>query len=857
MVGPDPESFFVRIGLAMSYAFPLVLLSFGLIGHAISFRSERLAFAAGLMVSFTGTAAYLLNLRVSGLLTMEQWVRLGQLNAILASLYGMGWLGVVWLRRRRHAAVAPTDDGWRRTQLAIASGFLLLPTVAMAIVVFADPRTRAAVEVAAGLWGWTALTLVTIFLSVSHGLQGRRVSPAMALLVIDALLILAALQLRTWPVAWGTRWWTYHSLQIAAVLAALAALAIEFQLPRRLQPTVPRLKWLATSPSGDPLLAMISSLPAIALLLLSLRSAPFDPQAHWWSVGGLIGVAGLCVFRGSLRDRQRYYWFAAFLWSLAASIWFVAHGHKWMGSGPEAGLNFFYWNVFALALPVPLWTVLRRRDSKRFRPPWLVLHTTATLGALLLLGWSVGLGLFEDAEGGKVAASLGVTILALAATAWACISCLWDPRSRWAVAFCYLAGLIATGAMLDRLNLDANSMIWVSTLLLSAYGLATSYLWSRRAGLQQTLQQLGVPAESENRLASQSWLIPFNGCLALAVCVLGIWVQFTCDNAGLRLAGSQAVAAQALAVGLLARGRRETELRFVALLIGVVAAVCFGWSWLSPEISGQWLNRWVVLATSLLGVAVLYGVGLVKLIRRENAWTEAASRLVPGLVAAGAVAGLVVLGSESYLFVRYGSAHMGLPGIVAVAGALLAVAIACLIAAVVPGRDPFGLSDKQRTVYVYGAEVLVALLCLHLRVTMPELFTGFVQRYWSMVVMALAFVGVGFSEWFRRRRQMVLAEPLEKTGILLPLLPVLGFFVAPSQDVHFSLVLLAVGALYAALSVMRRSFGFGLLAVLAANGGFWYFLHDTAQISFFSHPQLWLVPLAVCVLVAAYLNRAN
>jgi hypothetical protein len=448
-----------------------------------------------------------------------------------------------------------------------------------------------------------------------------------------------------------------------------------------------------------------------------------------------------------------------------------------------------------------------------------------------------------------------MTSLALLAVALASISCLWDPRSRWSVAFCYLMGLLATAALLDALNVDATAMTWLSALLLSAYGVATSYLWSRREGLWATMQQLGVPARAGDGLASQHWLVPLNGCLSLLVSALGVWVQFSCDHAGLRLAASQAVAAQVLAMGLLARGRRETELRYFALLVGVVAAVCFGWSWLSPTApQSQWLNRWVVLTAALLAMAVFYGVGLVKLVRRENAWTTSAGRLVPGLVLAGAFAVVVVLGSEAYLFVRDGSANMAPAGIIAVGAALLVTAVACLLAAVVPGRDPLGLSEKQRTFYVYGTEVLVALFCLHLRVTVPQLFTGFVQRYWTIMVMSLAFLGVGLSEWFRRRQQLVLAEPLERTGVLLPLLPVFAFWVTP-QDVHYSLVLLAVGGLYAALSIMRRSFGFGLLAVLAANGGLWYFLQKSANIGFFAHPQLWLVPLAACVLVAAYLNR--
>ena len=48
-----------------------------------------------------------------------------------------------------------------------------------------------------------------------------------------------------------------------------------------------------------------------------------------------------------------------------------------------------------------------------------------------------------------------------------------------------------------------------------------------------------------------------------------------------------------------------------------------------------------------------------------------------------------------------------------------------------------------------------------------------------------------------------------------------------------------------------------MLAVLAGNGGLWYLWHRTADYGFFQHPQLWLIPAAVSVLVAAYINRRD
>jgi hypothetical protein len=120
--------------------------------------------------------------------------------------------------------------------------------------------------------------------------------------------------------------------------------------------------------------------------------------------------------------------------------------------------------------------------------------------------------------------------------------------------------------------------------------------------------------------------------------------------------------------------------------------------------------------------------------------------------------------------------------------------------------------------------------------------------------MLLAFTGVGLGELFRRRGKLVLAEPLERTGILLPILPVLGFWVVDSH-VSYSNLLFLVGLFYGALSVMRRSFKFGILAVFAGNGGLWNLLDGAGGYGFYEHPQLWLIPVSVSVLLAAHVNR--
>jgi hypothetical protein len=156
--------------------------------------------------------------------------------------------------------------------------------------------------------------------------------------------------------------------------------------------------------------------------------------------------------------------------------------------------------------------------------------------------------------------------------------------------------------------------------------------------------------------------------------------------------------------------------------------------------------------------------------------------------------------------------------------------------------------------YVYGAELLVVLTLVHLRLTMLWLFGGFFRAWWPLVVMLLAFAGVGLSELFRRGGKRVLAEPLERTGILLPLLPVFGVWLANSE-VPYSGLLFLVGLFYGVLSVTQRSFKFGMLAALAANSGWWSFLSGVEGYKLYEHPQLWLIPISLSVLAAARVNR--
>jgi hypothetical protein len=340
------------------------------------------------------------------------------------------------------------------------------------------------------------------------------------------------------------------------------------------------------------------------------------------------------------------------------------------------------------------------------------------------------------------------------------------------------------------------------------------------------------------------------------VTILAYWIDLRFVEWTLRIAAALAVAAQASTLVLLAPKSGRQDWQKAAFAILALGAVFFGWSWLVPGTSGTWLNRAVILMVEMFAIVALFGLELDKALEREPEWTKAVRDCVPYLTAGGIGALTFVLCTEVSYQIRFGAVRIALLPLVTVAVTLAGASVICVLFAVSPKHDPLSLPERRRTYYVYVAELMLALLFMHIRLTMPWLFTGFFERYWPLVVVAIAYLGVTVSELLRRRGVLVLAHPLERTGVFLPLLPVIGFWLTESP-VDYSLLLFIVGGLYGLLSILRRSFAFGILATIAGNGGLWYLWHRTADYSFVQHPQLWLIPAACSVLVAAYLNRAD
>jgi hypothetical protein len=876
-------------------------------------RAEAWAFAATVGVNLAASLivwhAYL------GAPLSDWWIPLLQANVIIGSVATLAWL---WARQRLygplklHASAGPL--------LALQAAFGLAGNVLLLGVpvglLYLVPGLSAAGQIQAGtgsaclaqagqVGGWLALVL-GMAAAAWHVRQTTLRSQIPFVCALAAGVgVLAACAVSRWD---HGDWLAYHVLTAAWTITAAAILAAGW------------LSTVATSglacgsaaePQARPLVATVqpwvNGLGA-AVVLLALRGAWDDPQKPYWSAPATLAVSGLFAVlavwlrwpRPSLAadDEPDLATMAMKTFRSLRPIYVDVSGLLinvtgiilWLAWGPGTFDSFICTNIVCLALAAGLWLLaelaLRARtpavDLRGHYPPFSHLALLVALSALTLrvavaVAASVGeAGLAMD--GPLAWTALGITAVVVAL-------CLWDREAGFARGGLFAVGLQAIGLALHASRATPPWFGWTAGLALAGYVLLTSVIATVAPRLASLWQALRLPDRSA--AWPEVWFGPAQTAVAAVVLVLSVWMAIAFGTLAERLAGPLAVTLL-IAAGVLVSFRRDlvatsglacgwpaaepqarplvataSWLHYAVLTLGVVALTEGCWAVLDPADPAPWLHRSVLLTAALACMAAVYGAGLVRLLRPQTPWGECSQRMGPLLGLAASAMVLLVLLQEGWLYdPATRSAPVALWAVVLVAVALLVLIGAGMVFAVLPGRDPLGLSERGRTLYVYAGEVLLVLLFVHLKLTMPQLFTGMLAPYWPFIVMAIAFAGVGASELSRRHGLRVVAEPLHNTALFLPLLPLLAFWVLPSHDYgpyagdfgHYALLWFLLGGLYTAVALTRRSFVFAVPAALAFNFGLWSVLHDQ-QLSFLAHPQLWLIPLALITLVAEYLNR--
>ncbi len=882
-------------------------------------QREDWAFVAGLAVNL---AASLIVWHFRWDVPFETWwLYLVQANIVSAAVVALLWLGA------RKLLYGDSNLSLRSApllamQIALAFGGNALVLTCACITIILEPAQPLYATLApiGSIVGWAALglTATTAFWYARQKDRGH-------VLMFTGLLFGMLASITEGLNNPENPWLAYHVLLAAWTGLGLALVAAEPLSRLRdgdetpFSPFPHLASWVAFSANH---FRIWLHAVGLLVLLLALRAATTDPQRPYWSSGATLAVA---VMAGATAVRSRsqagvYYsglliplasWLAWVAWNplsgiriwpvaiyslgytlllafaLASMIWSLIEfilragtpsvtlrGEK-MGTGsghPNRNLA----DVSSQLVPVPIFSPPLQAGMPAFA------HLSAWLAAIL-----GGLLLVANFPGDLMFTGIPVNWLlpaaALLALALAFLTFLWDTEAPGPVAGLYATGLLILGLGLQSCALNPDRFAWTASLAVAAYLLLTGLLGQALPRLDELWRALRVKPQPA---WPAMWFLVSQTVAGAVVVGLSLWIVVTFDALNDRLIGSISVALL-VPTGILlasgASGRIANPFRGATLSLAVLLAVELGWAALDPNTIAVKLHRHVLLLLALAAMTLVEGVMLPRLIAGFESWLTSARRAGPVLLAITMVVLIGLLGHEAaYFNAETKHTPLALWETATVGIALIGLIGSGICFAVAPTTDPYELSEQRRPLYVYAAELLLLFLFVHVRLNVPELFGGALTKFWPLAIMAIAFIGIGLSEFFRRSGLQVLSQPLQRTGVFMPLLPLLAFWVQPPQGVHdflirsipalqppleplmklhpnygnYAIIWFTLGLLYSWVASIKRSFRFALLAALAGNFGLWALLYN-ADLSFFTHPQVWMIPLALILLVSEHINRSE
>jgi hypothetical protein len=772
-----------------------------------------------------------------------------------ANLIASATIALLWLAVRRQ--LSPKQNGnaaasidYLSVQVVIGLlGNACLVISALAIMVW-DPSPNhwpPFLQRIGSAWGWLALVL-----SVAAGVWywGQSKPQLRSHLLCEfglALGVLAAASASPWD---NRNWLSYHTLEVAWIVAGcLVLLAGRIA---RIFHIAPRIEILP--PRTMRLWVQAISFMTVALAVLGAWQDPAwqDPGRPWWSAGVTLAAGGL-LSAVAIRFRLPGCVYASGLMVNVIGILI------WIVLGTDTTTGFILTNTLCLALASLFWsvveTVLRhRREPIDLRGDSRPFAHAAAVCSLIMLAFQSCIFLMSGFSSPGVSLAGNLAWTALAATFAALAVTLWDPQARFTFQGMYAAGLIAAVTALHAARLFPRELCWTASLTLSFFVLFMSTLGWLVPRFSRLGQRLRVPDRQKGWPVE--WFLLIQRLLASLPIGLSLWVTLTFDKTRDRFAGPLSIVLiLAAAVFLTERMTGDKRLRCQGsvLFLWVLAIAETGWAWLGLSFPSLLLHRTAIVTVALGMTSAISFIAPAQDSTSGAGWLHAIRRQSRVMTALTLVSLALTLFEEALLYVPNAGAQMALPAIFAIAIVMAGLIAAGICCALFPERDPFTLPENKRALYVYFAEGVLVLLFVHLRLTAPGFFLvqGFL-KYWTLIIMALAFLGAGLSQVLDRKGVKVLAEPLLHTGVFLPILPVLGFWVHSTGN--YSVLWFLVGLFYSFLSLTKRSYRFGLLAAISANNALWFLLHQTG-IGFLQHPQMWLAPIAMTALITEYLNH--
>ena len=868
--GPTDGSFFTHIGSEFSYGVPLASLVAMLVTHAVREKKTELMLAASAVFQYLVNLAYFLPILKDPNANFDWPTAIGclQWNALGLAVFALGWLSV-----RRWVDVGHNDDSraaFDRCLVAQIVAALAAATttggLAAATVISVPSDLTRFIE----LGSWLSYLVCLLGFGATAWLIRNRLNQFGIALILGFLFAIGG------PVAVsleGSRgnWTAFHVLMVAWLVVALLASVFAWMLPLRgigsrktSDAELLRVQLQTTSVQWATAFVVLST-------LLALRAAPLDPDTPWWSFGTTLSAACLAGALGFRTRRQTFAFNSTLLSAVAVTIvWWGA----WPNDGAIGMIELVQLNLLAVVSTSIVWLFAEVRSQRRqgcsFDPSSAVaVHRAggaiATLVLLVVVGLGFALtGFFEASRTDIDIASLTGWLL-LPLLGGLLFGSLWDARMKLALPLLFAWGLIAMLMTMDEVDqwrdFDGQSVFVLTGLATAAYIALTGHAWKNGTILAAVGNRLGMPDTVKQLKRTRTWLPGATLLISAMLVLIELLVVLVFRERWMRMAAAFVPLLLAYGVSCHAQQQRRTTMQYTSSILMSLAAVYAVWADIEPQWRATFvLERAVRLLMVLSGLAFLYALPLSRWATRRGDWLPVVRRMAVlcGGAAMIALVGVLLLELASFepgVGVPFGHPYQAF----AVATVLVGLIMAFISLALAPERDPLSLSEQGRMGYVYAAQVVGAFLFAHIYLSHPSLFSGRIRAFWPYIVMAIAFAGVGVGELFQRRGLRVMAEPLQRTGGFLPLLPALGWWLNQRLEIdaagHYSLLLFFAGLFYFALSMLRRSYISGVAAAVAGNAALWALLADYEPLSLLKHPQFWLIPPAISTLVASQLNR--
>ncbi len=708
--GPVPEGLFGQLDPLALYAVPMLLIIISTSIVALRDGISLHAFLGSLLLQYTVTLSLLMTMRPEQYWTATAVATLLQWNACAVGGYALAWqLLSRWIDRH----TAPGNN-W---PLAVQIGGTALTLVALAwwpaIGLFWRPETPGPEAAQLGLWP-SYLAAGLGLASIGWYFRQRTTDVVVTATAGGSLLaVLAAITTQTRYS--GVAWLGYHVLTLGHLALLLVGTGLLYWYRHR-----PLSTW-------SPTISRAANVVAVAIFVLLLRGCVHDPIAAWWTVGISVGLLLYLATRGLTESRAAYTYGSAVV-SLFATT--VAWCHLSTLSNEQFLAGLVYANVIAAAVTGIIWLALHLRqlrpaDSTASEPAASVRTILPVHG---FLAASATLMLLLTALGGEAISILnGVTwqgppLVIANPWAWAAWSVLglllagtlWDRRIGLNLVATYAWGIVAIVLGLNlahqfgRFGSPREAAYWMiigGEVALAAFVALTGHLWKWGANLAQWAARLQIPAPVAKLEQISLWLPSLNVLLTACVCVLGFLTIFAAEDRAMRVTTAFAPLLAAYGMSCLAQRWRTYGMQRLALLLVALGAVFIGWADVRVSPGDVGVLAYVArLLVVLAGMTLLYSLGLARWLGPGHSWYEAVRKVGVVLAVSTLAALVMVLSLEVALFQKGVGAPIGDPEILAVTVMLFAFLVALLTMAVLPGRDPLGLSEKGRQMYVYAAQ---------------------------------------------------------------------------------------------------------------------------------------------------------